>query len=83
MTESLAEIVVSGNQDGVYERKFHTVRVGATFAMAGFTLMGDYANSGANHAILRTDFQDRQRTRIRGFYTFKQWFRIAARASGR
>ena len=76
MTESLAEIVVSGNQDGIFERKLHTVRVGATFAMAGFTLMGDYSTSGANYAVLRTDFEDRQRTRIRGFYTFKQWFRI-------
>jgi hypothetical protein len=71
LTEDVAEIVLPYGQGGVYDRNFHTVKAGLTFAMAGFTVVGDYAISGANHAIVRTDFQDQQRTKIRGSWTLK------------
>jgi hypothetical protein len=77
LSESLAEIVVPiGGQGGVYERNFHTVKAGLTFAMAGFTVLGDYSTSGANTAIVRTDFQDQQTFKIRGSWTLKNFLTV-------
>ncbi|HEY0788824.1 MAG TPA: porin [Thermoanaerobaculia bacterium] len=68
MTPSLEEIVVptpERSQGGAFERSIDAIDLGGTFARAGFTLQASYRMDDADDAILRTDYQDRGRTRVR------------------
>ena len=65
VSPSLAEIVVPGNQGGTFNRRFDTYSAGASYTAWGFTLGGDYTGDRANNAIVRTDFHNRDRYRVR------------------
>ncbi len=65
VTEDLSEIVVPGNQEGVFKRRIETFSAGAGLSRAGFTLGADYQHDAANNPIVRTDFLDRDQYRLR------------------
>jgi hypothetical protein len=65
VTPDLSEIVVPGNQGGDFGRRVNTYSAGAAYTVAGFTLGADYQGERANAPIVRTDFIDRDRYRLR------------------
>jgi hypothetical protein len=69
VTPDLSEIVVPGNQGGNFGRRVDAFSAGATYSVAGFTLGGDYQGERANAPIVRTDFIDRDRYRLRLAWT--------------
>jgi hypothetical protein len=69
VTPDLSEIVVPGNQGGDFERRINAYSAGASYSVAGFTLGGDYQGERANAPIVRTDFIDRDRYRLRLAWT--------------
>lgn len=73
----LAEIVVPGAQGGHYERSIDTFDVNGSYAKSGFLLGAAYRVDSADDPILRTDFLDRDRLRLRAAYaTPGQMFRV-------
>jgi hypothetical protein len=70
-TPDVAEIVIDEpyyGQGGEFERTIDTFDVSASLVMAGFTLSGQYRDDSADDAVFRTDYLDRQRSRIRAAY---------------
>ncbi len=65
VTPDLSEIVVPGNQGGEFLRRIDGYSAGASFTRGGFTLGADYQGDRANSPIVRTDFIDRDRYRLR------------------
>ena len=75
-----SEIVVPGNQGGRYERRVRTYDGGLLFKHEGLTLGADFTRQEADEAVVRTDFLDRDRVRVRGAWAPAEWFRIGATA---
>jgi len=65
VTPDLSEIVVPGNHGGDFGRRIETFSVGTSYSRAGFTFGADYQHDDANDPIVRTDFLDRDRYRLR------------------
>jgi len=65
VTPDLSEIVVPGNQGGHFGRRIETYSAGTSYSRAGFTFGADYQHDNANDPIVRTDFLDRDRYRLR------------------
>jgi hypothetical protein len=65
VTPDLSEIVVAGNQGGSFGRRIDSWTGGASFSRAGFTLGADYQGDHASQPIVRTDYLDRNRYRVR------------------
>lgn len=66
---ALAEIVVPGNQGGVFERDIDRVSGGAELDFGVIALGGDWTRDDADQAVVRTDFIERKR--LRGRMTVK------------
>ena len=75
-----SEIVVPGNQGGRYERRVRAYEGGILFKHAGLSLGADFTRQEADEAVVRTDFLDRDRIRVRGSWEPAAWFRIGATA---
>ena len=81
MTPDVEEIVVPGSQGGTFERGIDSLDLGAAFTRAGLTLQASFRTDEADDAILRTDYRDRDRTRLRASWgTQNGRFRIGALA---
>lgn len=81
VSPDLSEIVVPGNQGGDFTRRIHTLDASGTYTQSGLMLGAAYRKDSANQPIFRTDFQDRDRVRVRGSWTSaKNIFRIGATA---
>ncbi len=77
-TPDASEIIIPGGQGGRYERTINTWGGGASFALCGVTLTGDYHHDEADQPIFRTDYISRDRYSFRGLWKFKDFFRIGA-----
>ena len=75
-----SEVVVSGGQGGTFARKVGTLDAGVLFSHSNLTLGVDYVVQDADNAVVRTDFIDRNRLRLRGTWAPAKWFRIGATA---
>jgi hypothetical protein len=80
VNEDPSEIVVPGGQGGTFHRKIRTLEAGATFAQSGVTLGADYRRERADDPVLRTDFLDRDRYRLRAAWLLKEVFQLSATA---
>jgi len=80
VTEDPSEIVVPGGQGGNFQRSVKSFDIAATYAAHGFTLGGEYRNDKGNTAIVRTDFTDRDRYRLRAAWSYKELVRLSATA---
>ena len=78
--EDPSEIVLPGGQGGTFHRKIKTLDAGATFSQSGVTLGADYRRERADEPVLRTDFLDRDRYRLRAAWSLKQVFQLSATA---
>lgn len=60
-----AQIIVPGGQEGMYERDISSFTLGAALHAGGFKLILDLANESGDEVVVRTDFEDRSRIRLR------------------
>ena len=81
VTPDLSEIVVPGNQGGAFGRRVNTYSAGASYSVKGFTLGGDYQGERANAPIVRTDFIDRDRYRLRLAWTEGDYLHVSVNGS--
>ncbi|MBK6407838.1 MAG: hypothetical protein IPF66_24160 [Holophagales bacterium] len=75
-----SEVVVAGGQGGQYDRRVGTFDGGLLFKLSGLSLGVDYVTQNADNAVMRTDFLDRDRIRVRGAWEAAKWLRIGATA---
>jgi Gram-negative porin len=75
-----SQIVVPGALGGDYSRRIRSWNGGVTFSQSGLTLGADYKKDSANDPILRTDFLDRDRWRLRAAYKAGQLLHVALNA---
>jgi hypothetical protein len=78
VTPDLSEIVVPGDQGGNFARRINAFSAGASYSHAGFTFGADYQGDRANEPIVRTDFIDRDRYRLRLSWTSGDLLRVSA-----
>lgn len=76
----LSEIVIDGGQGGTFDRSVRTFLVDAGYAAAGFTLGASLQHDNADDAILRTDFVDRDRYRLRAAWKAPRFVRLGVTA---
>lgn len=76
----VAEIVVPGGQGGDFTRKVRTLSAGALFSQSGLTLGADYQRDRADDPIVRTDFLDRDRYRLRAGWSLHERLRVSLTA---
>src|SRR5688500_3594761 len=79
ITPDLEEIVIGGNNGGTFERKIRTFDTTGTYSKAGFTLGATWRHDTADEPIFRTDFDDRDRIRLRASYA-RPLFSVGATA---
>ncbi len=77
VTPDLSEIVVAGDQGGRFGRRIDAFTGGATYSRAGFTFGADYQRDRASSPIVRTDFIDRDRYRLRLAWTSGDLLHVA------
>jgi hypothetical protein len=77
VTPDLEEIVVPGGQGGDFDRRITSWTASALFSRAGFTLGADYRRDDANHAIVRVDYTDRVRYRLRAGWNLADRLRLS------
>ncbi len=80
VVEDPEEIVLPGAQDGAFERRIRSLDMGAKFSAGGLTLGGDWQHDRADDPVVRTDFLDRDRYRLRAAWAMKEVFRVSATA---
>lgn len=68
ITPDLREIVISGGNAGTFERKVRTFDTAGTYSRRGFTLGAAWRHETADEPVFRTDFDDRDRIRVRASY---------------
>lgn len=76
----LSEIVIDGGQGGTFERRVRTFLLDGSYAIAGVTLSASLQRDSADDPILRTDFVDRDRYRVRASWKAPRWFRVGVTA---
>jgi hypothetical protein len=69
VTPDLSEIVVPGGQGGDFGRRVAEWSAGLGFTRSAFTFGADWIGERANDPIVRTDFLDRDRYRLRLSWT--------------
>lgn len=69
--QDLDEIVVPGFQEGTFERNIKTFDAGGNVRWSGLTLGVLYKKDDADDPILRTDYLDRERIRVRAAWQTK------------
>ena len=81
VSPDLSEIVVPGSsQGGAYIRDISTVDANATLTRAGFSLGGSLRRDSADTVIVRSDYRDRNRVRVRGSYAAPKWVKLGVTA---
>src|SRR3954447_5902045 len=61
----LSEIVVPGSQSGSFQRKVNTIDTNASYSAGGLLVGAAWRTDHGNTPIFRTDFDDRDRYRLR------------------
>ncbi len=80
VTPDASEIVVPGDQGGSFSRRIRSLDGGATYADHGLMLGADYRRERADAPVVRTDFLDRDRYRLRAAWNPAERFGISATA---
>jgi hypothetical protein len=80
VTPDAAEIVVPGGQGGNFARQIRGLDLGVSLTTAGFTVAGDVRRQRADRPVVRTDFIQRDRYRLRVSWKATRWGRIGATA---
>jgi hypothetical protein len=75
-----SEVVAAWGQGGRYNRNVLGVDGGLYFKISGVSLGVDYLSQSANNVVMRTDFNERTRLRLRGSWEPVSWARIGVTA---
>jgi hypothetical protein len=78
ITPDPEEIVVPGGQGGSFDRKIRSWNASASFTQSGVTLGADYRHDKADDAIVRVDFIERDRYRVRAAWSLADLIRLSA-----
>lgn len=78
VTPDPEEIVVPGGQGGDFNRRIHSWNASANFTKSGLTLGADYRRDRADDAIVRVDYIDRDRYRVRAGWSLGDRIRLSA-----
>jgi hypothetical protein len=76
INQDAAEIVVPGSQEGEFNREITRYFLGASAKILQGTLFLDYQTEDGDTAVLRTDFTDRERYRLRIKYPIADLFQL-------
>ena len=76
----LSEIVINGGQGGTFDRRVRTFLIDGSYAAAGVTLGASLQHDNADDPILRTDFVDRDRYRLRAAWKAPRFVRVGVTA---
>lgn len=76
----LSEIVVPGSEGGAFERKIKTFDTNASVSKYGLTVGAAYRRDSADNPIFRTDYEGRNRLRLRASYAAPKWVRVGVTA---
>ena len=81
ITPDLSEVVVPGpSQGGDYKRSVDSFDLDGSYGNKGLIFGAAYRKDKADDPILRTDFIDRDRIRVRAAYAVPKWVRFGASA---
>lgn len=72
----LSEIVVDGGQGGTFDRRVRTFLLDGSYAAGPFTLGASLQHDNADDPVLRTDYLDRDRYRLRAAWKAPRFVRI-------
>lgn len=78
VTPDPEEIVVPGGQGGDFDRRIRSWTASANFRSGGITLGADYRSDRADDAIVRIDYIDRDRYRVRAGWSLGDRIRLSA-----
>jgi hypothetical protein len=78
VTPDPEEIVVPGGQGGDFDRRIKSWTASANFRSGGLTLGADYRNDRADDAIVRIDYIERDRYRVRAGWSLGDRLRLSA-----
>ena len=76
----LSEIVIDGGQGGTFDRRVRTFHLDGSYTVSSLTLGASLQRDSADDPILRTDFLDRDRYRLRGAWKAPRFVRLALMA---
>ncbi|MDP9193126.1 MAG: hypothetical protein M3P06_15620 [Acidobacteriota bacterium] len=80
VSPDLSEIVVNGGQGGTFDRRVRTFVLDGAYSKSGLTLGASIQRDSADDPILRTDFIDRNRYRVRASWKAPRWVRAGITA---
>ena len=80
VSPDLSEIVIDGAQGGTFDRRVRTFVMDGSYSRSGLTLGASLQHDNANDPILRTDFIDRDRYRLRGAWKAPRFVRLGVMA---
>lgn len=75
-----SEIVIPGGQGGDFQRTIKSYNVALTYSANGITAGGDYRHERGDEVVVRTDFRNRDRFRLRASWKWKGLLRISTTA---
>ncbi len=81
VAKDLAEIVLPGSQWGTWDRHVKTLDGTASFMKGNVYLGASFRRDRANLPVFRTDFLDRDRTRLRAIWRRTKWFHASLSAT--
>jgi len=76
-----SEIVVPGGQGGTFDRTIKSYNAAVTYSANGVTVGADYRGDRGDRTIVRTDFRERDRYRVRAAWAWKELVRVSANGS--
>ncbi|HEX6642398.1 MAG TPA: hypothetical protein VF215_14865, partial [Thermoanaerobaculia bacterium] len=80
VSPDLSEIVIDGGQGGTFDRRVRTFYLDGSYTIAGLTLGASLQSDNADDPILRRDFVDRDRYRVRGSWKAPRFVRVGVTA---
>jgi hypothetical protein len=80
VSPDMSEIVVPGSQGGDFERTIKSFRAGAVYSQSGLMFGADYLRERADDPVVRTDFLDRDRYRVRAGWKHGELVRVGLNA---
>jgi hypothetical protein len=81
VTPDLSEIVIDGAQGGTFDRRVRTLLLDGSYTLSGLTVGASLQHDNAGDPILRTDFIDRDRYRVRAAWKGRpRWLRAGITA---
>ena len=80
VSPDLSEIVIEGGQGGTFDRRVRTFLMDGSYTRSGLTIGASVQYDSADDPILRTDFIDRDRYRLRGSWKAPRFVRLGVMA---